>query len=65
MEKSNILVLVGKSASGKTRVMNELTDGNSFKRWVSYTTRPRRQGEVEGYDYYFVPYDAFKAHIGR
>ena len=60
MEKSNILVLVGKSASGKTRIMNELTDGNSFKRWVSYTTRPRRQGEVEGYDYYFVPYDAFK-----
>jgi guanylate kinase len=63
MGKSNILVLVGKSASGKTRIMNELTDGNSFKCWVSYTTRPKRQGEVDGYDYYFVPYDAFKRLI--
>jgi guanylate kinase len=60
MGKNNIIVLLGKSASGKTTILNNLVDDGIGKRWVSYTTRPRRQGEVNGYDYHFVSVEAFK-----
>lgn len=32
---------------------------------VSVTTRPRRQGEVEGVDYHFIAQDRFRAMVGN
>lgn len=48
-----IIVLVGASGSGKTTVGNELTKHGIIK-LVTTTTRPPREGEVEGIDYYFI-----------
>lgn len=51
-----IIVLVGASGSGKTTVGNELTKHGIVK-LVTTTTRPPREGEVEGIDYYFIDED--------
>lgn len=48
-----MLVLLGKSASGKDSIQRELiTLGMSSV--VSYTTRPPRKGEVDGVAYHFI-----------
>ena len=43
-----MLILIGKSGSGKTAVVNELVKRGSWKKAVTYTTRPIRPGEVNG-----------------
>ena len=48
-----IIILTGKSASGKGLVENKLVK-NGFKRIITYTTRPSRDGERNGIDYNFV-----------
>lgn len=48
-----ILVLVGASGSGKTTVSNRLSE-YGIQRLVTTTTRPKRPGEEDGVDYYFV-----------
>ena len=50
-----MLVLSSPSGAGKTSISRELLsrDKNLFMS-VSATTRPKRPGEVEGKDYYFV-----------
>ncbi|SEL28667.1 guanylate kinase [Carnobacterium iners] len=47
-----ILVLVGVSGSGKTTLANAL-EKTGIPKLVTTTTRPKREGEVEGLDYYF------------
>ncbi len=50
-----ILYLLGKSASGKDSVYKELLEAvPGLARGVIYTTRPRREGETEGVEYYFT-----------
>ena len=48
-----MIILVGESGSGKTTAEKEL-ENKGFKRIVSYTTRPMREGEVDGVHYHFV-----------
>ena len=43
-----LLILIGKSGSGKDAVMHKLTEEQGFERIVSTTTRPMRVGEQEG-----------------
>jgi len=47
------LVLVGKAAAGKDHLRKRLID-RGFRFGVSCTTRPPRQGEEDGKDYYFL-----------
>lgn len=54
-----MLCLVGKSASGKTTILNEL-EKLGIPRVVTMTTRPMRPGEEEGKTYYFRGEDEFK-----
>ena len=54
-----IVCLLGKTASGKTTIAKELIDKYGFHNWVSYTTRPMRDGEKDGKDYYFVTDEEF------
>lgn len=49
----NILVLVGKTSSGKDTIQKELIK-LGIKSVVSYTTRPPRKGEVDGETYHFI-----------
>ncbi len=53
-----MLMLVGKSCSGKTTIANEIKQ-LGLKEIVSYTTRPPRPGEVEGITYHFITKEDF------
>lgn len=53
-----MIILVGKTASGKTVTSNVLNN-NGFNRVVTYTSRKPRDGEVHGKDYYFVTKQQF------
>lgn len=59
-----ILVIVGESASGKSTLAKQFVEDNpSFSRIVTYTTRPKREGEVNGIDYHFVSDEVFDSMI--
>ena len=47
------IVLVGKAASGKDYLRKKY-ESRGFKYAVSYTTRPPREGEIDGKDYFFI-----------
>lgn len=51
---------MGKSSSGKDTIYNQLIhkDSLQLKKIVLYTTRPRRIGETNGVQYYFVDNDS-------
>lgn len=56
MTKPVIVAICGKSASGKDTLAKAFQkDGYGFTNIVSDTTRPPRQGEVDGIDYNFIP----------
>ncbi|MCW8953315.1 MAG: guanylate kinase [Sulfurimonas sp.] len=59
-----ILVLSGPSGAGKSSLLNEVIDdiGECYFS-ISTTTRPMRQGEVEGVHYHFVDEEEFKKDI--
>ena len=59
------LILVGKGGSGKdhARKISENIVGAKYA--VSYTTRPPREGEVEGVDYFFLPMRTFNKMINE
>lgn len=59
-----MFVLSSPSGAGKTTITRALLKNNSdLIVSTSATTRPRRPGEVQGQDYYFVSQDEFAAMI--
>lgn len=58
------IILCGKAASGKDHMRKKLEE-QGFKYAVSYTTRPRRDNEVHGVDYYFLTENEFKSMIDQ
>lgn len=54
-----IFYIMGKSSSGKDTIYKELMTDESlgFKEIVGYTTRPIREGETNGKEYFFVSVD--------
>lgn len=59
----NILVIIGKTASGKDTIVNELITKYGYKRVITYTTRPRRDGEKQDVTYHFVDKSKFSNFI--
>ena len=51
-----IYCIIGKSGTGKDTVLAELLKNSklSITKIVPYTTRPQREGEVEGVNYHYV-----------
>lgn len=62
-----LIVLMGKSASGKDTIYKLLQEDKSLnmKQLVPYTTRPMRAGEVDGEAYHFVTEERFKELLQR
>lgn len=54
-----LVILTGKSGCGKDTLQEELIRKENFKKLISTTTRPKREGEIEGREYYFVDKDKF------
>ncbi len=55
----DILILLGRSATGKDTVFNELVKSYGYKRMTTYTTRPMRVGERQDIDYHFISTEDF------
>ena len=55
-----MLILIGKTASGKDAIRNELKTKYGFTKAVGYTTRPIREGEIDGDTYYFISNEEFE-----
>lgn len=54
-----MFVIIGWTNSGKTTVANILEKDYGYKRTVTYTTRPKRPGEIDGVDYNFISKESF------
>ena len=56
MKKYKMIILMGEAGSGKDRILNEILSRNPDKinPLVSYTTRPKREGEIEGVNYHYI-----------
>lgn len=54
-----IFFILGKSSSGKDTIFQKIKENNelSLKTVVGYTTRPMRENEVDGEEYFFVNRD--------
>jgi len=51
---SKIFCLMGKSCSGKDTIFNRLKQNELLKPIVIYTTRPKRNNEQQGREYFFI-----------
>lgn len=57
-----LVILCGKSSCGKD-TLEKMLKQSGFEPIVSTTTRPMREGEVEGREYYFVSREQFLAKL--
>ncbi len=66
MHQPFVIIVSGPSGVGKTTLCKRVMqlDGNLFYS-VSATTRPRREGEVHGKDYYFLSVEQFEEWIEK
>jgi len=53
-ERPTLITLTAPTCSGKSYLLNALEERGLVDRIVSTTTRPMREGEREGVDYYFI-----------
>ncbi|MDA2969836.1 MAG: guanylate kinase [Actinomycetota bacterium] len=60
-----IYIITGPSGVGKNTIINELSNHINIHFSVSHTTREKRQGEVDGKDYFFVSEEEFKNLIDK
>lgn len=58
LDGKKIYVLMGASGSGKTTIGNYLKE-LGLPEIISHTTRPKREGEVDGVTYYYVTKEEF------
>lgn len=58
-----MLVLIGKSASGKTEIAQILVKKYGFHSVVTYTTRKPRAGEIPDVTYHYITVEDFKQKI--
>ncbi|MGC6566470.1 MAG: guanylate kinase [Akkermansiaceae bacterium] len=62
--RNGILLLVsGPSGSGKTTLCRRLADEDEAHYSISCTTRPPREGEINGVDYHFLTREEFSQRI--
>ena len=59
----NILVICGKTASGKNLVRDILVEKYNYNPIITYTSRPPRKGEKQDVTYHFISDEEFKQKI--
>ena len=60
-----IICIIGKSASGKTYLLNKLKNENNIHSIITSTSRPIRVGETQGVDYNFYSKAEFEDAIEK
>ena len=59
MEKYKIIALIGEAGSGKDFLMKMLLELHDYHEIISCTSRPMREGEINGRNYYFYSDEYF------
>jgi guanylate kinase len=66
MKSQKAIIFVGPAGAGKNTILNHLHEvRNDLEYLVSATTRPPREGEVEGVNYHFVSVEQFENMIAE
>ena len=64
MDRYKILALIGEAGSGKDTLMQSiLAKDSSLHEIISCTTRPPREGEINGKNYYFLTDEEFALKV--
>ena len=58
-----MLILIGKTASGKNLVRDQLVEKYHFSPIITYTTRPMRKNEKQDVTYHFISDEEFRRKI--
>lgn len=65
-KKGNLIIISGTTCAGKGTVIKKLLENhNDIVLSTSYTTRPKRENEIDGVDYYFVSTEEFEKKIAN
>lgn len=60
----NVIALIGPAGSGKDTILKTALEKiPQLHRVVSYTTRPKREGEIEGREYKFISLEDFEQKL--
>jgi len=66
ISKGLLIIISAPSGAGKTSLTKELlASDKTLKLSISATTRPKRPGEIEGQDYFFITENEFKTREQR
>ena len=65
MDKIKLIILCGKAGAGKDSILHRVMElyPTAFNEIVSCTTRPPREGEVDGVNYHFLTVEQFTEKI--
>ncbi|CAG8626441.1 11535_t:CDS:2 [Gigaspora rosea] len=63
--KNTLIIIAGGSGTGKTTVENLLAQDPNIVKLISTTTRPPREREKDGQDYYFISKETFQAELEK
>ncbi len=58
-----MIIILGKTCSGKNTVVDRLVEKYGYKCVVTYTTRPMRKGEIQDETYHFISEEEFLEKI--
>ena len=62
--QGNLIIISGTTCAGKGTVIRKLLENhNDIDLSISYTSRPKREHEIDGVDYYFVTKEEFEKKI--
>lgn len=60
-----MIVLIGKTCSGKDSVAKRLISAHGYKKITTFTSRPMRKGEVQNVTYHYITTDEFIEKINK
>lgn len=63
MSQITIIALAGKAGAGKDTILRYLCDNYDVHEVVSCTTRPKREGEIDGVNYHFLSVEEFAEKV--
>ena len=65
-KQGNLIIISGTTCAGKGSVIKKVLEKhNDIVLSVSYTSRPKREHEIDGVDYYFVTKEEFEKEIKK
>jgi len=63
MSKKDIILFIGASSSGKDYLVSKCIEQFGWRKAVSFSSRPKRPNEIEGFDYFFRSYNEIQRMI--